>query len=276
MNHLQITGLPRGKLLEEIVSQYPEWKRIDNEARRLVGPRSKREVWIEQGAAIAYLASQYDFDGASILEIGACQGYSAALMSLAAPKATLTTLEPHGGRRTRVRAAVGSLGIVVRAEDSTTFLGYCVEERKQYDLIFVDGDHANVALDLPYWNLLKQDGLLLHHDYSPEGSKRECRSVFEALNHFAEQLNHPIDVLVQDDGMVGLAGWYRHDVEQVWPPKGMTLGASGYLENIGVLNELVTPEEEDEGQDDVIDNFREEAGTSPTDEDQEENDAENS
>ncbi len=221
MNNLQLRA-ERAKLLKQIVELYPEWKRIDNEARRLVGPRSKREVWLEQGAAIAYLASQYDRPDADILEIGACQGYSAALMKLAAPQATVTTLEPHGDRRRRVRAAVGSLGVTVRAERSTIFLRYCVEEGQKYDLIFVDGDHAKVRDDLPYWNLLRPDGLFLHHDYSPPGSKRECRPVWEAINTFASELGHPIDVLVQDDSGVGLAGFYRHDIREVWPPSQTT------------------------------------------------------
>ena len=236
MNNLHIIGLPRGEILKELTQQYPQCAKVERQARQFVGPRSKREVWMEQGAAIAYLASQYDQQGATILEIGACQGYSAAILALAAPQAEVTTLEPHGGRRTRVRQAIGSLGVTVRAEESITFFSYCVEEEKKYDLIFVDGDHKNIALDLPYWNLIKQDGLFLFHDYSPLGSKRECRPVFDALNHFKDQLGHPLDVLVADNSGVGMAGWYRYDLTEVWPPEGTTLDEDGYVTSVEVLS----------------------------------------
>ncbi len=222
MHDLKIIGLPRGEILAKLKAEfYPGFDKLNHKARQLVGPQSKREVWLEQAAAMAFLCAQYnDTPDVEFLEIGACQGYSAAIMALAAPNAIVTTLEPHGGRRARVRAAVHPLGITVRPEQSKVFLGYCEEEQKRYDVIFVDGDHKNIKDDLPYWNLLKEDGLFLHHDYSPEGSKRGCRSVWEALNDFSDRLGHPPDVLVQDDGMVGLAGWYRRDVRQVWPPEG--------------------------------------------------------
>lgn len=229
MNNLQITGLTRGEILGEITKVYPEWQRPENKVRQLVGQRTKREVQLEQGAAIAYLASQYNFEGARILELGACQGYSAGIMALAAPLAQVTTLEPHQGRAEAVFKKVGSLGVSVCDETSMSYLMFANEQGLSYDMIFVDGDHANVALDLPYYNLLKHDGLFLHHDYSPEGSARECIPVFDALNHFGEQMQRAgPDVLVQDDTLVAMAGWYKRDGE-VWPPDGQEVGEDGYV-----------------------------------------------
>ena len=228
MNNLLITGVPRAKILQQITRAYPNWQRPENLVRQLVGPRNKREVQLEQGATIAYLASQYNRSDARILEIGACQGYTAGILALAAPLAQVTTLEPHKGRAEAVFHAVGQLGISVCDEKSEDYLMFANEQGLSFDLIFVDGDHANVAHDLPFYNLLRPDGLFLHHDYSPQGSARECIPVFDALNHFGRQLNHWPDVLVQDDTLVALAGWYKRDGE-VWPPDGLEIGDDGYV-----------------------------------------------
>ena len=233
MNNLQIIGLSRGEILSKITRAYPEWRRSENRVRRLVGPRTKREVQLEQGAAIAYLASQYNNDGARILEIGACQGYTAGILALAAPLAQVTTLEPHAGRAANVRLAVGQLGVTVLQEKSTDYFNDAAGIRETYDLIFVDGDHAKIAHDLPFWNLLRPDGLFLHHDYSPLGSARECVPVYDALNHFVEHMSHPFDVLVQDDTLVGMAGWYKLS-DETWPPDGATLARNGYVEETRV------------------------------------------
>lgn len=229
MNDLQIIGVPRAEILAEITTAYPEWRRPENRVRQLVGPRSKREVQLEQGAAIAYLASQYNRSGARILEIGACQGYTAGILALAAPLALdVMTLELHKGRAANVRSAVGRLRVIVIQQRSTDFLSDAVKRGETYDMIFVDGDHARVAHDLPFWNLLRPDGLFLHHDYSPEGSARECVPVYDALNHFGAQLNRAPDVLVQDDTLVGMAGWYKREYE-TWPPDGAEIGEDGYV-----------------------------------------------
>ena len=270
MNNLRIVGVERHEILNQIVDAFPEWKRIDNEARRLVGPRSKREVWLEQGAAIAYLASQYNRSNARILEIGACQGYSAALMKLSAPEAEVVTLEPDAAKHVKTARTLKILDISVLKEYSADFLVDCVEDGEEFDFIFVDGDHASVALDLPYWNLLKQDGLFLHHDFSPEGSKRECPPVWDALNHFSEQLGHQPDVLVQDVSLVGMAGWYRRDLTEVWPPAGEQLDVeNGYV--VASIEVDGFPDDEPADQD-TIDAMREESGTLPTNGEEESDD----
>ncbi len=294
MNNLQIIGAERHEILDQVVDAFPAWRRIDNQARRLIGPRSKREVWLEQGAVIAYLASQYNRPDARILEIGACFGYSAAIMKLSAPEAVVVTLEPSDKRHANTSRTLKPLGVSVFKDYSADFLADCTEDDREFDFIFVDGDHANIALDLPYWNLLKQDGLFLHHDYSPEGSKRECRAVWDALNHFSEQLGHQPDVLVQDTSLVGMAGWYRRDLTEVWPPEGKTLDVeNGYVvapievggfeegeSEKGITMAATSPqtpgplnvaEDEPIGQD-VIDDMREAEGTLPTDEGKENND----
>lgn len=208
---------PRSELRQAMLDLYPAWPTVDQMVRRHVGPANKKEVWEEQAIAIAALAAQYNRHSAAILEIGANRGYTAGIMAIAAPEADVTTLEPHRARRQMVRRNVGStFGVHVRPEQSTAWLLIARKMRRTYNLIFVDGDHARVALDLPYYNLLKRGGLFLHHDYSRPGSARECPPVWEALNDFAERLDHPPDVLLQDDTGVGLAGWYKKAGEE-WP-----------------------------------------------------------
>lgn len=61
-------------------------------------PRSKRAIEPCQAAALYLLVHNYARDvnaTPNILEIGTAQGYSATIMKLAAPGATITTLNPH-------------------------------------------------------------------------------------------------------------------------------------------------------------------------------------
>ena len=223
---LQLTGT-RKELLAQLNEMVPHWIFIERKVRSLVGPQNKREVWEEQACALALLAGQYDRKSAHILEIGAAKGYTAAVLKCAAPEATVWTVEPVRTARALVRANISSLGIRVRPETSVAFIEVAKSEGLKFDMIFVDGDHKNIALDLPLWNFLKRNGLFVHHDYSAPGSSRECPPVYDNLNQFAELLNHPLDVLVADETGTGLAGFYRTDTKQVWPPEGVELVTGG-------------------------------------------------
>ena len=212
MIELHITGR-RPKLAAKLNNAFPDGAGIVARARSLIGGANKREVWEEQALVIAYLASQYDRKDAFILEIGANRGFTAAVLKLAAKKALVTTLEPDENNRREARGNVLPLGVVVRPEKSTLYLERTEGSGCEYDMIFVDGDHKRVRLDLPWFNRLKVGGLFLHHDYSPLESARPCPSVFEALNDFGAHLGREADVLVVDNTMVGMAGWYRREGE---------------------------------------------------------------
>lgn len=247
----------REGLLRKLVALFPGWSDLEEEARAYVGGPNKKEVWVEQAVALAILAKQYDRPSAHILEIGASRGYTACVMQLAAPQAQITTLEPHRGRREEARAAIqGRLGVNVRPHGSGAWLEHAIAEGLSYDMIFVDGDHKHVALDLPFWNLLRRNGLFVHHDYSMPGSKRECPPVYDNLNIFVEEMNLPFHVLVEDETGVGLAGSYRTAMKQVWPPEGVTLQIGGPWPRWSRDEEL--------GDQDTIDDQREESGTLPT------------
>ena len=188
-------------------------------------PYLKRQIAPYQGAALAYFAHLYDRPGARFLEIGTAIGYSACLMATAAPRAMITTLNP---KEREFELAVKNLAIrsnvrVVKQTsqefyDSPSPRPSPSRERgyEGYDLVFVDGDHAyNMVLhDAQFFNHLRVGGLILFHDYSPEGSDRPSDGCYRALNDLAEK-HRPFDVLIVGSGQVGMCGWIRQEGE-VW------------------------------------------------------------
>lgn len=206
----------REELKVDLLRLYPAFPELWAEIRRHVRQDNRKEVWEEQAIAIAALASQFDKPSGNILEIGCNRGLTAGLMKLAAPQALVTTLEPSREMRRIARENIVPLGVVVRPHTSVAYLDVIKDSTKRYDLIFVDGDHKHVRLDLPYWNHLKVGGLFLHHDYSPEQSARPCPPVYEALNDFARKMQREPDVLVVDDTGVGMWGMYRKSTSEVW------------------------------------------------------------
>jgi predicted O-methyltransferase YrrM len=189
--------------------EYPGWAKLIAKVRKHVPPHNK-EVWEEQALTIALLASQYNRSGARLLEWGTNRGFTASVLRFAAPKAEVTTLEPVRVLRRAVRTYLTSLDIHVRPETSVAYLE---ADDRTYDMIFVDGDHKNIRLDLPWYNRLQTDGLFLHHDFSPLGSSRPCPPVYEGLTEFSRVLDHEPDVLVRDETGTGIAGWYRREGE---------------------------------------------------------------
>ncbi len=206
---------PRPELLATLVAQYPAWPALYAEVRQHVAP-NKKEVWEEQAVVIALLVKQYDRPGMRILELGCNRGFTACVMALAAPRAYVTTLEPNPEHLRIAHANIGRLGVVVRPQSSVEYLG--LDDSGPYDMIFVDGDHKNIRLDLPWFNRLNPGGLFLHHDYAGPDSSRPCPPVYDALNTFAATM-HDFDVLVSDETGTGIAGFYRHE-DEVWIDEG--------------------------------------------------------
>ena len=178
--------------------------------------RGKQEVYPYQAAAIYALARQYDRDGAQILELGTYYGFTAAVMAEAAPRANIVTLNPvewEVADACKGLARYENVSVVMR--HSWDYLKMLAPDWA-YDLIFVDGDHKRVRLDLPYWNRLRDGGLFLFHDYTPLGSPRHCPPVFEVVNGFGEFLGRQPDVLIVDNLKVGMAGFYRKAGDPAW------------------------------------------------------------
>ena len=173
-----------------------------------VTQRGKQEIYTYQAAWLYALAQQYNRPGAEILEIGTYWGFSAVVMAQAAPMAHITTLNPT---RWEWEEATANLSpwknVSCVCEHSWGY--FDSRNWKQPDMIFVDGDHKRIDRDLVWWDWLMPGGLMLFHDYSPSGSKRQCPAVYRALNRFAEKLGRKPDISIIDDGLAGLVGWYN-------------------------------------------------------------------
>lgn len=199
-------------ILNEIESHFPEVRQVLARARDSV-VQSKREVLPYQAAILYAFANMYDRPGAAILEIGTAYGYSCSVMAQGARVAKIVTLNP---KEKEFPHAQKSLSIYpnVRSVQETSWGFFKPADR--FDFIFVDGDHGQVERDLVYWNNVKPGGLMIFHDYAPEGTWRPCQPVFEAVNNFGAGLGLEVpDVLIVDDKGIGMAGFYKPESESV-------------------------------------------------------------
>jgi predicted O-methyltransferase YrrM len=210
MLDLKLAGAP-AEILDAIGRLAPGVRASLAQARARV-PAKKREVYEYQAAALFALAAQYNRLGAYILEIGTYYGYSAAVLAEAAPLARIVTLNPRDNEFPIARKNLAAYrNVQVLPQHSWDYLASSqICDLKPCDLIFVDGDHARVKQDIPWWERLAPGGLMLFHDYAPAGTPRPCPPVYAALNAWLAELGREtFDVLVVDDQGVGLAGLYR-------------------------------------------------------------------
>jgi predicted O-methyltransferase YrrM len=202
------------EILDEVRQAYPEVGAVLGWTRKHI-PHLKRQIAPYQGAVLAAYAHQQDRLGARFLEIGTAIGYSACLMATAAPRAQVTTLNPKDGEYEKARANLRiRSNVEVVKKTSQEFLRGL--NGQSYDLIFVDGDHAYAMVqhDAQFFNALRPGGLILFHDYSPEGSARPSDGSYRALNELQAR-HRPADVLVVGTGQVGMLGWIRQGGE-IW------------------------------------------------------------
>lgn len=180
---------------------------------RASGIKGQLLMW--QRALLYNLGRRYDVKGGALLEIGTLFGSSAIILCHAAPRCTLTTLNPavHEAEQAALNTAP-YWQITVKPVKSWDYL---LLDGSAYDMIFVDGDHNAIARDLPWFNRLKVGGLMLFHDYSPKHARVPCYPVYDALNDMAAKLGRELDIIAQDTDMVGMAGYYRREGE-TWPP----------------------------------------------------------
>ena len=214
---MRVLGASGERIIDATKAMYcPEIREVLMRAAEDV-PYLKRQIAAFQGAALYALAQQYNAPDAHVLEIGTAWGYSAALLSLAAPAADIVTLNPKDHEMDKAEQHLRDYGNVrlVRARSWDYLWDY---DGPELDMVWVDGDHARIIRDLPWFNVLKVGGLMLFHDYAPPDSARPCSVVYHAINMFATLLGdvpegrNP-DVLVVDDQKVGMAGFYRREHE---------------------------------------------------------------
>lgn len=199
---ISYSGSP-DEIVEAVRAECPEVDEVLDRVRARV-PYIKREI-VRHEAAVVYRLAR-DYDGGRVLEIGTAWGYSAAVMAEAAPGAEVVTLNPKPSEYKRaVQYLLPYENVIPLMEYSWNYLK--ADRVRAWDMVFVDGDHDQVKRDLAWWKRVNAGGLMLFHDYSPAGSWRPCRQVYDTLNSWlAESGRETWDVLVADDRGVGMAG----------------------------------------------------------------------
>jgi len=200
--------------LEYYLDQHPELVGVEKKARQLV-KNTKKAVYPYQAAALYHHAKPYN--GGKALEIGTAYGYSGVYLASAMPDSQITTLNASIGEVEAVQQA----GVFAQFPNvknlhmlSWEYLNE-VPTTADYNFIFVDGDHKHVKMDFPWYNRIVTGGLMIFHDYSPLGSKRHCPPVYDGINDLARYLGREPDVLIVDDGGVGMAGFVRRNGEVI-------------------------------------------------------------
>ena len=186
-------------------------------AARVMVRQTKREVERYQALLLAHFAMEVGRSELPlILEVGTALGYSAAVMAHAAPGTHVFTLNPKDHEVEEALRTVGTMkNVSVIKSTSVAYLGTEGKSlRDTLDLVFVDGDHAKVHRDFAFFWTLKPWGLLLFHDYSPEGCRRPCPPVYDGVNRMATLLGREPDVLLVDEERVGMAGFYRRPEDE--------------------------------------------------------------
>lgn len=217
MIHIDIQNETQDEIMSRLENNLPGLSRTVEDVRGKLEHYNKREIWMYQAALLYVCAHQYNQPGAELMEFGTCWGWSAAIIASAAPKAHLVTMTPNPNH---YKISSGQLAQFKNVQVLDCKSSDLLENYKgpKLDMLFVDGDHDNVNLDLPWWNWLKVGGLMLHHDYTPKGAPaRPTPVVYRWLNRFAEVIGRRPDVLVIDDQSVGMAGWYRRKEDSLWP-----------------------------------------------------------
>lgn len=196
--------------LEYYRSLHPELAKIERKVQQVV-KNTKKAVYPYQAAALYHLARPYN--GGRALEIGTAYGYSGYYLASAMPDSQITTLNASIGEIEAVKAA----GVFANFPNMKIVHAVSWEYYKpgtaDLNFIFIDGDHKHVKLDFPFYNLLVDGGLMIFHDYSPLGSQRQCPPVYDGVNDLAKYLGREPDVLIIDDGQVGMAGFRRRSGE---------------------------------------------------------------
>lgn len=207
---MQLNKMPQDLIMGEMLAQHPELLEVlDRVANRT--RQTKRQIEPFQAAALYTLARQYrNEELVRVLEIGTAYGYSAAVIAEALPEAEIITLNPKTHEVIHVRNTLTQYypNITVLELKSTEYLSSLTSDYR-FDLIFVDGDHKRVKADLPFMRHLRLGGLILFHDYSPAGTRRECPPVYEALNEYSDEQGIPFHVKVIDDDDIGMVGFYN-------------------------------------------------------------------
>jgi len=179
------------KIIDRCSVLYPEVPQVLKRVNAVW--HNERSIAPYQAAALYALARPYNKATARILEIGTARGFSASVLAEACPLAQIVTLNPQAHEVEDARVNLKPYGnVTIVTALSWVYLQNYIGTG--FDLIFVDGDHAHIHADMPWWEHLRPGGLMLFHDYSPEGSPRSCEPVFQACNQFAVELAQEVNI----------------------------------------------------------------------------------
>lgn len=210
---VNIQGAP-ADILQQSFDVAPELVNILLKAREI---RHNKAVEEYQAAVLYVLAKRYCRDGCHALEIGSARGYSGSVIARAVAPHFFMTVTPDPNDFEMATRNLSPFGHVRVGQYRSVDLLTPGLKLPEWDFIFVDGDHKNVRLDLPFFNQLKTDGMIIFHDYAPDTSYRPCPPVYEGLNKMRNELERDFDVRVIDEGGVGMVGFVRREGE-VWSP----------------------------------------------------------
>lgn len=211
----RIEGQPE-EITRRLSLWYPEIPAVLSSAKRAC-PTRKRQIAEYQAAALYAAVRPYNAPGTRILEIGTFEGYSAHVLSQACPRGHVITLNPKVWERELARVHLQGRRVSLRGDLSWDYLSRHVKYGiAPFDVVFVDGDHAQILRDLPWFDQVRPGGLIVFHDYSPVDTPRPCPPVYDALNAMRDALGRDFDVLVVDDTGVGLAGFVRRETDAGW------------------------------------------------------------
>ncbi len=192
-------------IIEFLSFDYPEVTFVLDEAGKST-QKFKGSIQPYQAAILYWLVSKHVSSYGKILEVGTGLGYTSWVMSAATPTANITTLNPSLNERLIAKEVLNGFHVDVLAHTSREF--FELDETK-YDLIFIDGDHNDIAFDCKWYDRLAPDGLIIFHDYSPIDAWSPQPIVFNYLNKMKDTKWGPENYLFVDNGKVGMIAWQQ-------------------------------------------------------------------
>jgi predicted O-methyltransferase YrrM len=182
-----------------VAQEYPEIHDVLEVAATRVRDR-KQAIKRYQAAILYQIARRYDkHQNVTVVELGTRKGYSAAVLGQALPNARIFTCECNVAN---AEEAAGNLRLFPNVDVinlySWNFLKQANDGR--LSLVFVDGDHEKVAMDMEWWRKVKPGGCMVFHDYSP----LKFPAVVEAVHSVKEPPDEVYVPVYNDQGMAVL------------------------------------------------------------------------
>jgi len=207
---MQLVDTPKN-IISYLSLDYPEIPDVLSKADKSV-QTYKGSIQPFQAAVLYFLASKHVPTYGQILEVGTGLGYSAFVMASARPSAHIITLNPTLNERLIAAGVLVDFDVEILPYKSRDF--YVLDETS-YDLIFIDGNHNDIAFDCDWYKRLTPNGLIVFHDYSPEDAWSAQPIVYNFLNNLKNKKWGNESYMFADDGKVGMIAWLRHGIQQV-------------------------------------------------------------